>query len=89
MEERDWRYKKLAEKKNSFEKWLKHHKPILDYMYLEFLDLCNQRGLPIERSTESRQDFYRMMYEECNGELVDKTDYIPFYPEEDQSYNSS
>lgn len=85
----DWRYQQLSQKKSSFETWLKHHQPILDYIYIGFLDLCSQRGLPIERSFESRKDFYRMMYEECNGELIDKKDYIPFYPEEENSYNSS
>jgi hypothetical protein len=40
--------------------------------------------MPIQRSIESRKDFYRMMYEESNGVLVDKRDYLSFYPEEEQ-----
>ena len=85
MEEKDFRYQQLAKKKSSFETWFKHHQPMLDYIYHGFLELCSQKELPIERSVESRKDFYRMMYEECNGELVDKKDYIPFYPEEEDS----
>jgi hypothetical protein len=89
MDEKEWRYQQLAKKKSSFERWLKHHQPILDYMYLGFLELCSQRGLPIEKTIESRKDFYRMMYEECNGELIDKKDYISFYPEEEYQSDSS
>ncbi len=84
MENREWRYQELSKKKSSFELWLKHHTPLLEYLYDVFLQTCIEHEMPIERSIESRKDFYRMMYEESNGELVDKRDYLSFYPEEEK-----
>ena len=81
MEDREKNYQKRAEKLSSYQTWFQHHEPILQSLYLQFLDICNEKGLPIEKSFESRKDFYRMMYEESNGKLIDKKDYLSFYPE--------
>ncbi len=86
METREWRYQELTKKKSSFEVWLKHHLVLLEYLYDVFLQTCIEHEMIIERSIESRKDFYRMMYEESNGELIDKRDYLSFYPEEEKNH---
>lgn len=82
MSSSNWQYHQVSEKKNTYQVWFHHHKPILKYMYDGFIDICKREGLAIQKSRESEKDFYRMIYEESNGEKIDKRDYMAFYPDE-------
>ncbi len=66
-------------KSNDFRRWLQVNRPILDYLFEELIRISNLKGIELSSSKESRDDFYRMMYEESNGDLVNPQDYPYFY----------
>ncbi len=66
-------------KSNDFRKWLQVNRPILDFLFEELIKISYRKGIELSDSKESRDDFYRMMYEESNGDVVNPEDYPYFY----------
>ena len=45
-----------------FNDWIKRHNALLNYIYLEFLNICKNNGITIYNDKESKKKFCYMIY---------------------------
>ena len=66
-------------KRKSYKLWLNHNKDVLEFLYNKFLDICEEKNFKIIEDDSTESDFYKMMYEESTGELMDKNYFSDFF----------
>jgi len=76
-------------KRYDFSYWCEKNKPLLEFSFLKLLDIFEEKGLHLEETESSYQDFLKMMYEESNGDIVDPYYYSDYYPDDEQNINNN
>jgi hypothetical protein len=47
---------------SQFNEWIKRHNALLNYVYLEFLNICKNNGITIYNDKDSKKKFCYMIY---------------------------
>ncbi len=66
-------------KSKSYQLWLNHNKEVLDFLYINFLEICEDNDFKLIEDDNTKSEFYKMMYEESTGELLNKNYFSDFF----------
>lgn len=62
----------MENEKPSFQYWKKQNEAVLEMLFKDLMEEARHAGLKIYDDDESYHNFLKMMYDESNGEIVNK-----------------
>lgn len=61
----------INNKMYSFDEWYKFNKKVLKHLFQELFFMCEKYGIQLIDDKESHTNFYLMMYNESNKDIID------------------